>query len=70
MLVRDDAEYVRRRALQALAALGCSEVERLALEMWDRPDPQREWARMMVLSCLNQAGSPHLERLLDEAEQV
>lgn len=69
ILARDENEYVRRRSLRALARLGASVVEELALEAWERPDPSQEWARMMVLSCLHQVGSPKLEPLLAVAEK-
>jgi hypothetical protein len=68
-LARDEHEYVRRRALGALARLGSPAVEPLALEAWNRPDEHQEWARMMALDCLHQIGSPHLEPLLAEAER-
>jgi len=67
-LARDDAEYVRRRALAALARLGSTSAEALALEAWDRPDPNQQWARMMALWCLHRIGSSHLEPKLVEAE--
>jgi hypothetical protein len=38
ILTRDKNEYVRRRSLQSLARLGCSEVEKLALAECHRPD--------------------------------
>ena len=68
ILARDEHEYVRRRALGALARVGSPAVERLALEAWHRPDEHQEWARMMALDCLHRIGSPHLEPLLAEAE--
>jgi HEAT repeat protein len=69
ILARDEYEYVRRRALGALARLGSPVVEELALEAWHRPDEDQEWARMMALECLHSLGSPHLEPLLAEAER-
>lgn len=69
ILVGDEDEYVRRRALGALTRLGSPEVESLALEAWHRPDPNQQWARMMALSCLHETGSPELEALLSEAEK-
>lgn len=68
-LAHDEHEYVRRRALGALARLGSPLVEELALEAWHRPDEDQEWARMMALECLRSVGSPHLEPLLAEAER-
>ena len=64
----DEDEYVRRRALRSLARKSSPEVEHLALEAWNRPDEQQEYARMMVLHCLHLINSPHLEPLLAEAE--
>jgi HEAT repeat protein len=69
MLARDEYEYVRRRALGALAQLGSPGVEELALEAWHREDDAQEWARMMALECLHDLGSPYLEPLLAEAER-
>lgn len=69
-LVRDEDEYVRRRALKALTRLGSPTVESLALEAWYRPDPHQQWARMMALSSLYEIGSPKLEALLAEAEKA
>lgn len=66
---RDDNEYVRRRALGALVKTGSPMTEELALEAWARPDKAQQWARMMALRVLHQIGSPHLERLLSEAER-
>lgn len=68
-LVRDQEEYVRRRALSALARLGSSGVEELALAAWSRPDENQEWARMQALWCLHRIGSRYLEPLLAEAER-
>lgn len=68
-LARDEQEYVHRRALGALARLGSPAVEGLALEAWQRPDPEQEWARMMALWSLHRVGSPQLGPLLAEAEQ-
>ncbi|MCW3051984.1 MAG: hypothetical protein JWN14_1154 [Chthonomonadales bacterium] len=68
-LAHDEEEYVRRRALQALARRGSAAVEPLALEMWEREDPHQEWSRMMALSCLQRVGSQKLEPLLTEAER-
>ncbi|MBX9583912.1 MAG: HEAT repeat domain-containing protein [Gemmataceae bacterium] len=68
-LARDGHEYVRRRALGALARLGSPAAEGLALAAWDRPDENQEWARMMALWALHRIESPHLSRLLDEAER-
>jgi HEAT repeat protein len=68
-LVRDEDEYVRRRALKSLARIDSPSAEQLALEAWHRPDEHQEWARMMVLDCLHRIRSPHLEHLLAEAER-
>lgn len=67
--VRDEDEYVRRRALKSLARVGSPAAERLALEAWNRPDEHQEWARMGALDCLRRIGSSHLENLLAEAER-
>jgi hypothetical protein len=68
-LVRDEHEYVRRRALEALARLGPSTVEQLSLEAWQRPDPDQQWARMMALWSLHRVSSRLLGSLVAEAEQ-
>ena len=69
ILVRDEQEYVRRRALGALARISSPSVEQLALETWHRPDEHQEWARMMALDCLYRVGSSQLGQLLAEAER-
>jgi len=69
ILASDAAEYVRRRALEALVRVGSPAVERLALEAWHRPDEHQQWARMMALESLHRIGSPRLEPLLSEAER-
>jgi len=68
-LVRDEEEYVRRRALDSLTLIGSPAVEDLAVKMWEREDPHQEWSRMMVLWCLQKIGSSKLETLLSEAER-
>lgn len=69
VFAHDEDEYVRRRALGALARAGSPAVESLALAAWHRPDEHQEWARMMALDCLRRIGSPHLGPLLAEAER-
>lgn len=69
LFARDEAEYVRRKALQALARMGSPATEELALAAWHRPDENQPWARMMVLWCLHHVGSARLPALLDEAER-
>jgi hypothetical protein len=68
-LAHDADEYVRRITLDALAQIGSTYVEGLALEMWERADPNQQYARIMVLSCLQKVGSPQLKPLLAEAER-
>ncbi|MDB5294614.1 MAG: hypothetical protein JWO31_597 [Phycisphaerales bacterium] len=68
-LAGDEDEYVRRRALGALARAGSPATERVALEAWHRPDASQEWARMTALWALHRVGSGQLGRLLDEAER-
>src|SRR5262245_24098654 len=48
VLVRDEHEYVRRKALRALARLASPCVESEALRAWECPDVDQEWARMMA----------------------
>jgi HEAT repeats len=67
-LVRDTDEYVRRRALIALARIKSEFVEDLALEIWHQSHESQEWARMAVLWSLYQVGSSALNPLLSEAE--
>lgn len=68
-LVRDEDEYVRRRALQSLARIGSAKAEQLALEAWNPHQENQQWTRMMVLDCLRRINSPHFQRLLAEAER-
>lgn len=67
-LLEDDVEYVRRRALGALAQFGSAHVEQAALREWERADPHQEPARIMCLWSLHRVGSPLLSRLLASAE--
>lgn len=64
----DTDEYVRRRALMALAQLNSSRTEELALAAWHQSHENQEWARMAALSSLYQVQSPLLEDLLTQAE--
>jgi HEAT repeat protein len=68
-LAGDENEYVRRRALMALARLGSSAVEELGLREWQRPHEDQQWMRMAVLWSLHRVGSPLLPGLLEEAER-
>src|SRR5262249_23050845 len=68
-LLRDEYEYVRRRALGALARIGSPCVQSEAIRAWERPDDDQQWARMMVLWCLHRVGSPMLEQFLAIAER-
>jgi hypothetical protein len=65
--MRDEDEYVRRRSLQALAAQGCADTERLALAAWGETHDAQQWTRMNALEVLRQVGSSRLPALLDEA---
>lgn len=68
-LARDDDEYVRRRAIRSLAALGVQAADALAWGEWQRADENQEWARMSALECLRQLKSPRLAALLADALQ-
>ena len=68
-LVDDDDEYVRRRAIRSLAALGVQAAEALACGEWQRVDENQAWARMSALECLRQLKSPRLAALLADALQ-
>ncbi len=65
---QDDAEYVRRRGLQALARIGSSATERVALEAWARSGESQQWARMTALWALHHVGSARLDPMLADAE--
>jgi HEAT repeat protein len=65
----DDDEYVRRRALEALARIGSAAAEQLALKAWSVQTEAQPWTRMMTLWVLHRIGSPRLEDLLAEAER-
>lgn len=68
-LATDQDEYVRRRAIRALAGLGVRAAEELAWAAWHRADEYQEWARMSVLECLRDLESPRFEALLAQALQ-
>jgi HEAT repeats len=69
ILAHDEKEYVRRRALQALARIGSPALDEMALAAWRRPDDAQQWTRMNVLWCLQKVGSPHLQPMLAAVEQ-
>ena len=64
--VADENEYVRRRALMALANLGSSHTERLVIDAWRSGE---EYQRMACLDALHCIASPQLSKYLDLAEQ-
>lgn len=66
-LATDQDEYVRRRAIRALAGLGVRAAEELAWAAWHRADEYQEWARMSVLECLRELESPRFAPLLADA---
>lgn len=68
LLVRDEHEYVRRQALCALARIGSCATEAETLLIWERDDPEQQWARMMCLWSLHRVGSSELEMYLAKAE--
>ncbi|HEX4125191.1 MAG TPA: hypothetical protein VHY37_10735, partial [Tepidisphaeraceae bacterium] len=68
ILAVDGNEYDRRLLLGALARIGSSATERIALDEWRRPDESQEWARMMALWALHRVRSPHLNQLLSLGE--
>lgn len=68
LFVADEHEYVRRRALGALALIGSSRAEGEAARIWEIDDPCQEWARMQCLWTLHRVGSPQLESYLRRAE--
>lgn len=69
LMLQDEQEYVRRRALGSLARIGSSHTEPAAEREWRRVDPNQEWARMMCLWSLHRIGSPRLRGFLDDAER-
>jgi len=68
LLVTDEHEYVRRRALGALARTRSSRTEAETAHIWEIDDPAREWARMQCLWALHRVGSPRLDRYLRRAD--
>lgn len=65
----DEDEYVRRQALKALARIGSSAAEGLALKAWSDETDAQQWSRMMALWVLRHVGSTHFARLLADAER-
>jgi len=67
-LVKDDTEYVRRRALLALGALGSGYAESLAEQAWLSGD---EYQQMAALEVFKLAGShlllPYAQRALQDS---
>ena len=66
----DDEEYVRRKALEALARLESPATENLALRAWSEMGDAQEYSRMTALWALHRIGSSHLSPLLAEAERT
>jgi HEAT repeat protein len=64
--VVDANEYVRRRALMALAELGSPHAEPLAMDAWESGE---QYQRMACLDALHSVASPQLSRYLDLAER-
>lgn len=64
--VHDEDEYVRRRALLALARIESPLVEALAGPAWDTGD---EYQRIAVLCVLDRIGSPQVARYTAMAEE-
>ncbi|HEV8192570.1 MAG TPA: HEAT repeat domain-containing protein [Ktedonobacterales bacterium] len=65
LFVQDTDEYVRRRALMALADIGSAQVEDLAEAMWPTDD---EHVRMSALYARWKVGSTRLHDYLTEAK--
>lgn len=68
LLAADEHEYVRRRALGALARIGSARAEGEAVRIWEIDHPQQEYARMQCLWALHRVGSGQLEGYLIRAE--
>ena len=64
-VAQDEDEYVRRRALMALADIGSPHVAGLVERAWDTGD---EYQRMAVLYALESVDSPELDTYLARAE--
>lgn len=64
--MRDSDEYVRRRALMALAQLGSLHTEALCAEAWAT---RHEYQRIAVLHALHTIGSPDLKRYITFAKE-
>jgi HEAT repeat protein len=62
---QDEDEYVRRRALMALADVGSTHVANAVKQAWDTGD---EYLRMAALYALDVMGSPELDAYLAQAE--
>lgn len=61
-------EYVRRMALDSLAALSSIHTERVALLFWEQAAQDCPWIKMMVLSALSRVESRQVDRLIQEAK--
>ena len=69
-LTDDEDEYVRRRALLALADVGSAHAADADLieRIWNSDVPWNEYSRMAVLYALWKVGSPYLDRYLALAD--
>jgi len=67
--INDPDEYVRRRTLQTLAALGSGCTEHYCEVAWQCPGPHQTHQRMAVLEALFTMHSPRLPDYLEKARQ-
>lgn len=67
--INDPDEYVRRRTLQTLAAIGSGRTEHYCEGAWQCPGPHQTLQRMAVLEALFTVHSPRLPDYLEKARQ-
>lgn len=65
-LVKDQNEYVSRKALQALGRIGSSYAESMCERAWET---NHEYQRIMALWVLKEIGSPKLDTFLARARE-
>jgi hypothetical protein len=67
--LKDKNEYVRRRALMAIAKFKHPRIEKFCEDAWNREDEWQEYQRIAVLHSLDTANSPQLNKYFEMAEE-
>ena len=67
--LKDENEYVRRRALMTIAKFNHPRIEEFCKEAWNREDEWQEYQRIAVLHSLKTANSAELKKYFELANE-